>query len=389
MINNYSTPDRKRIDDHHNDLLTHRFFRISILLCAVFLFSTPIFGAQCTQAATASELQHSDFLVTVEEYLEPPIVSPTISPSPQIPLPTPLPANRPEPFTDWPPLAEDGFLDTEDKSAQTEFVYANEDAGIWIYLTDTLRIHINRISARFERRDIIWFIADIRFKTPEAFKAYSANPKSPGKGYARPEAIAKQHSIVYAQNGDLFTWRVSNKEKAGIIIRNGKILHEKTYTHAIAIIPPLDELSLYPDGHIEMYPPGQFSAQDYLMKGASDVLAFGPVLFKDRIKDNRLDKSFTSLEPRSALGVIGPGHFVGIMVEGRNKRSGGAPLRFVADRLLEAGCYEAFTLDGGQTAAMIFMGKNVMDPGIYSGYHKTRNQPDIVGIGISPAVPKK
>lgn len=389
MINNYSTPDRKQIDDHHDGLLTQRFFLVSILLCTLLLFFMLIFRAPYVQAAAASELQHSDFLVTVEEYLESPTVSPTISPTPQIPLPTPLPANRPEPFTDWPPLAEDGFLDTEEKSTQTEFVYANEEAGIWIYLTDTLRIHINRISARFERRDIIWFIADIRFKTPEAFKAYSANPKSPGKGHARPEAIAKQHSIVYAQNGDLFTWRVSNKEKAGIIIRNGKILHEKTYTHAIAIIPPLDELSLYSDGHIEMYPPGQFSAQDYLMKGASDVLAFGPVLFKDRIKDNRLDKSFTSLEPRSALGVIAPGHFVGIMVEGRNKRSGGAPLRFVADRLLEAGCYEAFTLDGGQTAAMIFMGKNVMDPGIYSGYHKTRNQPDIVGIGTSPAVPKK
>jgi exopolysaccharide biosynthesis protein len=68
-------------------------------------------------------------------------------------------------------------------------------------------------------------------------------------------------------------------------------------------------------------------------------------------------------------------------VEGRNKRSAGAPLRFVADRLLEAGCYEAFTLDGGQTAAMLFMGKNVTSPGIYSGYQKARKQQDILGIG--------
>ncbi len=74
------------------------------------------------------------------------------------------------------------------------------------------------------------------------------------------------------------------------------------------------------------------------------------------------------------------------MVEGRNERSAGAGLRFVADHLLERGCREAFTLDGGQTAAMIFMGKNVMDPGTYNGFHNTRRQQDILGIGRSEKV---
>ena len=58
----------------------------------------------------------------------------------------------------------------------------------------------------------------------------------------------------------------------------------------------------------------------------------------------------------------------------------------MAQRLLEQGCTDAFTLDGGQTAAMVFMGKNVMDPGIYNGFHKTRNQQDVVGIGRSDLV---
>lgn len=373
-----------QVDSH--DILYHFTPRLLFLITLVFtILLYPVPAAK----AAAAELQLQEFQVTIEDDAPIPSGHSPISPGPQIPQPTPFPADWPESFTAWPPLAEDGFLGKSDTNAQTEFIYADEEAGIWIYLTDVLRIHISRISARVERRDVIWFIADIRFKSPEAFRAYSANPKSPGRGSARPEVIAKQHSMVYAQNGDLFTYRVSNKERAGIIIRNGKILHENTYTRAHAIIPPLDELSLYPDGHIEMHTPGQMRAQDYLNKGATDVLSFGPILFKDRVKDDRLDKSFTSLEPRSALGVIGPGHFVGIMVEGRNKRSGGAPLRFVADRLLEAGCMEAFTLDGGQTAAMIFMGKNVMDPGIYSGYHKTRSQPDIIGIGVSEAVPKK
>lgn len=364
-------------------IVKSRAVRLSVLIFAVLLMPFISRTAAASQGIDGNQLRNH-FLVT-DEQSAPDLQTTNVLP----PLPTSLPAERPSPFAGWPDLTSEGFLKTEERSLINEFVYADEKDGVWAYVSPALRIEINRVSARFERRDLIWFMADIRFKSPEAFRAYSANPNFPGKGMARPEAIAKQHSVVYAQNGDLFSFRVSNKERTGIIIRDGKILHEHTYTRAHAVIPPLDELSLYPDGHIEMHTPGVLNGQDYLTKGATDVLAFGPILFKERIKDERLDKSFTSLEPRSALGIIGPGHFVGIMVEGRNKRSGGAPLRFVADRLLEAGCYEAFTLDGGQTAAMMFMGRNVMDPGYYSGYHKTRSQPDIVGIGLSPAVPKK
>ena len=57
--------------------------------------------------------------------------------------------------------------------------------------------------------------------------------------------------------------------------------------------------------------------------------------------------SYSSREPRSAIGVAAPGYFVGIMVEGET-RSAGAGLSFVADRLLEEAA-DAFTLDGGYT----------------------------------------
>ena len=298
-----------------------------------------------------------------------------------VPLPSFGEAETPPPFEKWPPLAEDGFLPADKGQPAEEFVFADEALGRWIYLSGSLRVEIARHSARVDRRDLVWFMADIRFKEGEAFRAYSADPKRPSRAQERPEKIAKANRVVYAQNGDLFSFRVYNREKKGLIIRDGRVLFEDTYTRPVAKIPPLDELALFPDGHVEMRTPGQYSAQDYLSAGARDVLAFGPILFRGRVKDERLEKSFTHREPRSAIGVVGPGHFIGIMVEGRNKRSAGAPLRFVADRLLEAGCQEAFTLDGGQTAAMIFMGRNVMDPGIYNGYQKARKQQDIVGIG--------
>ena len=296
----------------------------------------------------------------------------------------PFTASGAPPFDAYPPLDSEGFLALE--AALGEFIHTDEEGGRWIYISPSLRVEIERYSGTFERHKLVWYISDIRFRDGEAFRMYMADPKRPSRAQARPHEIARKNKVVYAQNGDLFSFRVYNKERPGLIIRDGKILHENTYTKAVAAIPPLDELALYPDGRVEMRVPGQLSGEDYLARGATDVLAFGPILFVDRVKDGRLDKSFTHREPRSALGVAAPGHFVGIMVEGRNERSAGANLQFVADRLLEKGCYEAYTLDGGQTAAMLFMSRQVMRPGVYNGYRNARRQQDIIGIGQSDSV---
>ena len=299
-------------------------------------------------------------------------------------------------FTAWPRRTAEGFLwlaendplgafvvEDDPREQQDEFVHIDQEAGQYIYLSEDLAVHIRRFSGVYNRQTVIWYMADIRFAAPNYFSAFSADPARPSRAQDKPALIARRNRVVYAQNGDLFSFRLYNKEKTGLIIRAGKVLREDTYTKPVAKIPPLDELALFPDGHMEMRTPGQMTAQAYVDMGAQDVLAFGPILLQGGVKDDRLDMSFTHREPRSALGVVEPGHFIGIMVEGRNDRSGGAPLRFVADRLLEAGCMEAFTLDGGQTAAMLFLGEYVMDPGTYNGFHKVRRQQDIVGIGTS------
>jgi hypothetical protein len=307
-------------------------------------------------------------------------VSLTQAAAQQVPV-LPVEALSPPPFEAWPALDSAGFLALE--WPETDFVHRDEETGRWVYLSGDLRVVIERFTGKTGQHKVVWFIADIRFRGAQAFRAYCADPNNPSRAQARPAQIARMNQLVYAQNGDLFSWRVYNRQRTGLIIRNGKILHQKTYAKAVAAIPPLDELALYPDGRIEMRVPGRLSAQDYLDRGASDVLAFGPILFQDKVKDGRLDKSFTHREPRSALGVVGPGHFIGILVEGRNARSAGANLQFVADRLLECGCYEAFTLDGGQTVAMVFLGEEVMDPGIYNGFQQARKQQDVIGIGHS------
>lgn len=296
------------------------------------------------------------------------------------PSPSPVPAYAqvtPPPFYAWLPLAPDGFL----PQGETPYVHADEPGGRWIYIAQDLRVEINRFSANVRGRNTVWYISHIHFRGDTAFRSFLANPEKPGRGRDRPENIATKNQVVYAQNGDLFTYRIEEKRYPGIVIRNGGIVHSKTYTKRVTGVAPLDELALFPDGRMEVRFPGDITAEDYLALGATDVFAFGPILIQDGVRDERLEKAWNSYEPRSAIGLVAPGHAVGILVEGRNKRSDGMPLRFVADRLLEQGCVMAYILDGGQTAAMIFLGKNVMDPGTYNGFHKTRTQPDIIGIG--------
>lgn len=297
------------------------------------------------------------------------------------PTPTPAPpyaALTPPPFEGYPALS--GHFLAGDGAP---FVHVDEQAGRWIYIDRTLHVDINRYQARVRGRNTVWYVSHIH--TAEGgpvFRSFLANPKSPARGNDKPQNIAAAHRVIYAQNGDLFTFRVREKRYPGIIIRNGRVVYDKTYKKRVTGVGPLDELSLYPDGRMEIHYPGEISAQEYLDRGATDVFAFGPALILDGVRDDRLEKNYNSYEPRSAIGVAGPGHFVGVLVEGRNKRSDGMPLRFVADRLLEQGCTMAYNLDGGQTAAMMFMGRLVITPGTYNNYHNTRSQPDIIGIGV-------
>lgn len=306
-----------------------------------------------------------------------------VTPPPAPPAPTAIPAERPAPFEGLPALDAAGFLPAPLADNGPAFIHEDRESGQWIYISDSLNVQIERRRVKVRHKWVYYFISHVRFRGDDLFRVYSKDPQKPAKGVDKPEIIAREHNLVYAQNGDLFTWRVQKKRYPGVIIRNQNIIRSQTYNRPTVNIPPLDELSLYPDGHVEIRTPGLMSPEEYIARGALDVLAFGPTLLKDVVKDERLQTDFRHLEPRSAIGVVAPGHFVGIMVEGRNKRSAGAGLDFVADRLLEEGCTDAFTLDGGQTAAMVFLGDIVMDPGTYNGFTKTRRQPDVVGIGVT------
>ena len=130
----------------------------------------------------------------------------------------------------------------------------------------------------------------------------------------------------------------------------------------------------------------ELTAQEYLDLGATDVYSFGPYLIKDGALNPRSDKWNTSMNPRCAIGMIEPGHYAVIVAEGRMSISQGITMTHLATLMRNLGCEVAFNMDGGQTAVMLFFGKQLNAIGIYDGKTNARATTEILGVGTSELV---
>ncbi len=282
---------------------------------------------------------------------------------------------------DFPKLNEAGFLD------EGEFVFQDADVGLWRYASATLKVEIHRIYDK--TKNLTWYEAEVWSRNGEIFRCVPNDPEERIKSTDWPANIAKKNGTVFAINSDFAHLRIQQKIRSGVLIRAGEILGERTYAHNKGTFPNLDTMALYPDGRMEVYASDAYKAQEYLDMGALDVLAFGPYLIKDgQLNETALKKYGKSLAPRTAVGMVEPGHYFAMMLEGRHSKSKGAGISFLADKLLEKGCQTGFNLDGGQTATMVFMGEQIIHVGKTSGTNASaRRAAEILGIGTSGQVP--
>jgi exopolysaccharide biosynthesis protein len=107
-------------------------------------------------------------------------------------------------------------------------------------------------------------------------------------------------------------------------------------------------------------------AGELLEGGATQVWAFGPVLVEDGaaapLDDFKLIKGHAR-EPRTAIGQIGPLHYVAVVADGRNKNySLGMTLPELQQVFLIARAQIAFNLDGGGSSTLYFNGEVLNRP---------------------------
>lgn len=286
---------------------------------------------------------------------------------------------------EWPLLDQDGFL------PEGEFVYADEDSGIWRYCSPVLKVEILRYSET-EPRQVIWYEAEVWSKEGN-FKPVTAVQGEHFRKTDWPETVCSKRGAVLAINGDYSCGRWANMRsrknqyKVGIQIRDGEIFNTQTQKSGSTSFPNMDTLALYPDGRMEVHDSRELTAEEYVAAGAGDVLSFGPWLIRDGEINPKLDRFPTSTAPRTVIGTTGPGHYFAMMLEGRHRDSRGCTLSFMAEKLLARGCTAGFNLDGGETSCILFMGKQLNKVG--NAHNKkgyARKGAEFLAIGTSSLV---
>ena len=299
---------------------------------------------------------------------------------------TPAPTEVPAYMAHMPALNAKGFLD------EGEYIYSSEDEGLWIYVSQTSKVIIQR---KYDAtQPLTWFEADLYgdLDAGEMLRTVQNDPEKMGKVRVDATETAKKHNVVFAMNTDYYTYRVAvnNNRHTGIVIRDGRILYDDPYTEkqvTNSMFPNLDMLAFMPDGSLKVYHSWEKTAQEFIDEGVQTVYSFGPYLLLDGKVSERAYANNENKNPRCAIGMVEPGHYVAIMCEGRLKRSAGVTISYLAKMMRAKGCQVAFNMDGGQTAVMLFMGKQLNQIGAYDG-GKTNSRPtiEVLGFGTSEQV---
>ena len=107
------------------------------------------------------------------------------------------------------------------------------------------------------------------------------------------------------------------------------------------------------------------TAQELKDSGAWQLLSFGPVLVQDGQlavdADDEVSQSRNS-NPRTAIGMVDPLHYVVVVSDGRTDSSAGLSLYQLAQVLVDNGATFAYNLDGGGSTAMYFQGEIINNP---------------------------
>lgn len=273
--------------------------------------------------------------------------------------------------------------------AEEPVLIEDPENGRWEYRSENLTITITRYSEQVKtgkkKKTREYCVADIQASPEAPLYPVMTDPKKKrpaGYNLVSPEILVNKYHPLFAMSDDLYGIRLQRYKYQGIVIRDGEILAEKTRSSAKSRPwPNLDTMAVFADGSMKTYVCDAYTAQEYLEMGARQVFSFGPVLISGgEINPQVLNpKYYPYNEPRVAIGMVEPWHYVAIVVRGRPKSAyAGVHLDWLAQQLLDRGCVEALNLDGGQTATMMFNGKI-----IETGDKGLRSQGSMICFGVT------
>lgn len=236
------------------------------------------------------------------------------------------------------------------------------------YSSDSISVTINTL--REYNTDI--YVADVVIKDISYLHAGLANGVFGRNITAKTSQIAKDCNAILAINGDFYGFRDS-----GPVIRNGNLYRSSARDSSS------EALAIYNDGDMKILKESSIDTASLLSDGVLQLFSFGPGLIEDGsisvTAGQEVDQSMQS-NPRTAIGMISPLHYVFVVSDGRTSASSGLSLLQLADVLKDIGCTTAYNLDGGGSSTMYFMGNVINNPTTNGKTISERKVSDIVYI---------
>ncbi|MBR1527965.1 MAG: phosphodiester glycosidase family protein [Oscillospiraceae bacterium] len=214
------------------------------------------------------------------------------------------------------------------------------------------------------------YVADIQLTSAEYLKTAFAEDTYGKNITAKTSAIASAHHAILAINGDYY-----GAQEKGCVIRNGIVYRNTQGSN--------DVLCIYADGTLKIISPDEYTAEELAAQGVWQAFSFGPGLIEDSqitvTQNQEVGKAMAS-NPRTAVGIIEPNHYVFVVSDGRTTESEGLSLYQLAQFMQKLGVTTAYNLDGGGSSTMCFNGEVINHP-TTTGNIKERGVSDIVYIG--------
>lgn len=224
-----------------------------------------------------------------------------------------------------------------DASLFTEDGY--EDASIQVKME---RVWVD--DARFN-------VARVKVAEPSQLRTALAAPFGVKKTN-KISTIAQDNNAVIAIGGDYY-----GNEEGGFVVRMGEVYRKKPLRYRDMLVT--DE-----NGDLHVLQNSDPELLKALMEAHTliNVFNFGPALVIDgQLQDMPAKYAYniTGKEPRCAIGQIGPLEYLLVVVDGRDAaKSKGCTVAALAQFMAEQGCQQAYNLDGGNSALMVFGQEN-------------------------------
>jgi len=215
------------------------------------------------------------------------------------------------------------------------------------YIDDSIQLKLEVL----DLGHVVCRLATISITDPSQLRTATAGKPSSSR-VALISSMAEKNNAVIAINANYMS---NDPVKTSFEYRMGeKVRNKPNRTKDLLVIDENGDFNLFIKSDKE-----EIAAFEEAGHRIINAFTFGPALVKDGellTIDENYGYNPHGKEPRLAIGQVSPLNYIIVLVEGRTSESEGVTQQELANLMFDLGAMQAFNLDGGNSATMVFNG---------------------------------